>query len=154
MCFSDPLKDIPLNFNALPISQFCPNFTLPGHIVSFIWRRNSILLISASALYLTMGRRRGRGLRRTMWRGGDSDRLSMWDSHAPTFNMTNYPSINPPKRFVPIPESYCAPPERFAILLLHYPVSISYFTYRFLLLHLYYPIAHFLLLPTHLQEWR
>ncbi len=66
------------------------------------------------------------GLWQTLWGGGgDSDCLCMWNSHAPTFNMTNYPSINPPKWTVPIPyELLSTVPERFQILLLHYPFSI------------------------------
>jgi hypothetical protein len=53
-----------------------------------------IILITASALHLGMGQREGEGAETDLG-GGDSGYLSMWDSHAPTFNMINYPTINP-----------------------------------------------------------
>jgi hypothetical protein len=43
--------------------------------------------------------------------GGGTVTVSMWDSHAPTFNKMNYPTINPPKLFVPLPDkSLTTPP--------------------------------------------
>jgi hypothetical protein len=90
--------------------------------------------------------------------GGDSDCLCMWDYPASTFTTMDYPTIDPPKRFVPVSHESLptAHPLKdfqsyfyivlflFALIYLHISTPISILSYCPLLLHL----------PTNSQGWR
>jgi hypothetical protein len=75
----------------LPIPQFITLQYIPQTIY-LSWCHNKNLFTAVSALHLSMGCGGGGALGGTQWGGGDC--LHVGFLYFPTFNMTNYPTIN------------------------------------------------------------